>query len=114
MRSRATRALDAVTARLFVGVTEPHAASQLLQSSHLRAHLRSVPTSAPVRRQAAARASNPALASQANRAVTGQGSHDLNGVDPHRDDRSPQWIYPNLLGSNTSCRRLMQGASWNY
>jgi hypothetical protein len=25
-------------------------------------------------------------------------------LNPHRDDRSPRWIYPNLIDSGTSCR----------
>lgn len=27
----------------------------------------------------------------------------LGPFDPHRDDRSPRWIYPNLVDSDTSC-----------
>jgi hypothetical protein len=38
------------------------------------------------------------------RAFSGQGSLGFNHrVDPHHDDRSPQWIYPNLTDPGTSC-----------
>lgn len=41
---------------------------------------------------------------RANRAFSGQGSLGLlHRVDPHHDDRSPQWIYPNLTGPGTPC-----------
>jgi hypothetical protein len=44
------------------------------------------------------------LAGPTGRAFSGQGSLGFHRVDPHQDDRSPWWIYPNLTGSSTPCR----------
>lgn len=33
-------------------------------------------------------------------------------VDPHHNDRSLQWIYPNLTGPDTSCRESMSRPAW--
>lgn len=33
--------------------------------------------------------------------------------NPHRGDRSPLWIYPNLIDPDTPCREQMPGATWN-
>jgi hypothetical protein len=33
--------------------------------------------------------------------------------DPHRGDRSPRWIFPNLIDSSTSCRALVLAPAWN-
>lgn len=54
------------------------------------------------------------LRGRTNRAFPGQGSRPIRSrhIVPHHGDRSPQWIYPNLLDSSTSCRRLMSGPAW--
>jgi hypothetical protein len=54
------------------------------------------------------------LRSTTNRAFSGQGLRPIRGrlINPHHGDRSPRWIYPNLLDSSTSCRRLMLGLPW--
>jgi hypothetical protein len=33
--------------------------------------------------------------------------------DRHHNDRSSRWLYPNLLGSGTSCRPLLPRLDWN-
>lgn len=48
-----------------------------------------------------------------NRASSGQGSLGLlNRVDPHHSDRSPRWIYPNLIGSGTPCHEIVPSSAW--
>jgi hypothetical protein len=34
-------------------------------------------------------------------------------MDPHGGDRSPLWIYPNLIDPDTHCREQMSDATWN-
>lgn len=49
----------------------------------------------------------------ANRASSGQGSLGLlSRVDPHHSDRSPQWIYPNLIDSGTPCHEIVPNGAW--
>lgn len=49
----------------------------------------------------------------ASRAFSGQGSLGLlHRVDPHHDDRSPQWIYPNLTDSGTLCHETVPNTPW--
>jgi hypothetical protein len=33
-------------------------------------------------------------------------------VDPHHDDRSPQWIYPNLTDPGTPCHGFVSTFAW--
>jgi hypothetical protein len=33
-------------------------------------------------------------------------------LDPHHDDRSPQWIYPNLISPDTPCHKLVPAPAW--
>jgi hypothetical protein len=48
------------------------------------------------------------------RAFSGQGSLGFEDrVDPHHDDRSPQWIYPNLTDPGTSCHGFVSRHDWN-
>lgn len=45
------------------------------------------------------------LRSTSNRVFTGQGLHHFgDNVSTHRGKRSPLWIYPNLIDSDTICR----------
>lgn len=37
----------------------------------------------------------------------------INTVNPHCNDHSLQWIYPNLIDPNTSCRSLVSPQAWN-
>lgn len=58
---------------------------------------------------------SPARESSAHRAFTGQGLTPCGRVcSPHRDDRSPRWIYPNLIDPSTPCRRSVAGTVWNH
>jgi hypothetical protein len=36
----------------------------------------------------------------------------FNRVDPHHDDRSPWWIYPNLTDPSTSCHESVSSDAW--
>lgn len=48
-----------------------------------------------------------------NRASSGQGSLGLlHRVDPHHSDRSPQWIYPNLIDPGTPCHEIVPNGAW--
>lgn len=38
--------------------------------------------------------------------------YQTNPVNPHRDDRSPRWIYPDLFDPDTSCRELVPHKTW--
>jgi hypothetical protein len=58
------------------------------------------------------RATRP-LAGRAGRAFSGQGSLGFwNRVDPHHDDRSPWWIYPNLTDPGTPAREPVSNPVW--
>lgn len=46
-----------------------------------------------------------------SRVITGQGLN-FSFDNPHHNDRSSQWIYPNLIGSDTSCHQLMWILVW--
>lgn len=46
------------------------------------------------------------------RTFSGQGSLGSHRVDPHQDDRSPWWIYPNLTGPGTPCRSPVPSLVW--
>lgn len=37
----------------------------------------------------------------------------MDTVNPHCGDRSPLWIYPNLIDPDTPCREQMPDATWN-
>lgn len=64
-----------------------------------------------LRRQAAARRGSDPLTRSTSRAFPGQGlPNEFN--NPHRDDRSPRWLYPNLFDPNTSCRKLVPHKTW--
>jgi hypothetical protein len=63
------------------------------------------------RRRTAPRLDGTTLASGSSRTFTGQGLPTF-AVNPHRDDRSPQRIYPNLIDPDTSCRKLVPNSPW--
>jgi hypothetical protein len=54
------------------------------------------------------------LREDTNRGFSGSGLHGDETVicNPHRNDRSPQWIFPNLFASDTSCRQSTLAAAW--
>jgi hypothetical protein len=92
----------------------PHAAYRLLQLSFLRAHLRTFQTS-PYVAMANHRASKWTydLRRTSNRVFTGQGLHHYgDNVSPHHGNRSPRWIYPNLIDPGTTCHWLMPNVIW--
>lgn len=64
------------------------------------------------RRQAVAPMGSSPLAELAYRVSPGQGSPCRLLTDPHCDDRSPLWIYPNLIDSDTSCREILPRRAW--
>jgi hypothetical protein len=54
--------------------------------------------------------------SRASRIVSGQGLRPPFGwpvFNPHCGDRSPRWIYPNLIDPDTPAREQMPDAYWN-
>jgi hypothetical protein len=106
------RSLDSETYQLFAGAPGPHAAHRLLQSCDPRAHLRFHQTpKRNSRRRTVPRLGSATLASDSSRAFTGQGLA-TRVENPHRDDRSPQRIYPNLFDPDTSCRKLVPDSPW--
>jgi hypothetical protein len=99
-------ALDSNAFTVLTEALEPHAAYRLLQLSYLRAHLGTFQTS-PHIAMANHRANKWTynLRSTSNRVFTGQGLHHFgDNVSPHHGNRSPRWIYPNLIDSDTTCR----------
>lgn len=69
---------------------------------------------------------SPALLATASRRATGwrdllrslptelsqARGHRTNPISPHRDDRSPRWLYPDLFDPDTSCRKLVPHRAW--
>jgi len=54
------------------------------------------------------------LRASTNRASSGQGSlRRYRLSNPHRDNRLPRWIYPNLIDSGTPCHELVPNHAWN-
>lgn len=54
--------------------------------------------------------------SRTSRVVSGQGfwtSLRRTRENPHVGDRSPSWIYPNLIDPDTPCREPMPDVTWN-
>jgi len=113
MRSRPfLGALDPRADRLFAGALGPHAACQLLQRSVPRARQRAVPSPSWIVASHVPLEDDipceipPAGLSQA------RGRLACSSVDPHHDDRSPQWIYPDLTDPDTSCREFVSDHTW--
>lgn len=100
--------LDPTAYRLFTGAEGPHAACQLLQQCVPRARHRTVRT--PVRTWRATLSPNgdvpfgppPTELPQVRGHLA-----CLTASTPIASDRSPQWIYPNLIGSGTPCHETV-------
>jgi len=59
------------------------------------------------------RSESSARESDARRAFSGQGLRAFRSrLCPHRDDRSPRWIYPNPIDPDTRCREPVPDAWW--
>jgi hypothetical protein len=54
------------------------------------------------------------LRDSTNRASSGQGSlRRFRLSNPHRSNRLPRWIYPNLTDSGTPCHEPVPNHAWN-
>lgn len=107
-------ALDPAAYRLFTGAEEPHAACQLLQRSIPRARQRTVRTPAKPWRTTISPNSNDPFEPPLTELPQVRGHLVCStSLTPTANDRSPQWIYPNLTGSSTPCHEIVPNCAWN-
>jgi hypothetical protein len=115
VHARLRRTLGPSPLPAFTGAPGPHAAYRLLQRSVPRAQPRIAQTSSHL--AAANRCATewpPPLRDSTSRASSGQGSlRRFRLSNPHRDNRLPRWIYPNLIDSGTPCHELVPNLAWN-
>jgi hypothetical protein len=106
------RTLDLISVGYSPTGLRPHAAYRFLQLRDPRARLPTVLTSSLLRRHTLAQLSDAAPCGALPAEFSQVRGLFLSDVTPRRDDRSPRWIYPNLFGSDTSCRQLMLPTAW--
>jgi len=105
--------LDPTAYRLFTGAEGPHAACQLLQRSVPRARHRTART--PVKTWQATFSPNGNVPFEPSPTELPQVRGHLaclTASTPTTSDRSPQWIYPNLIGSGTPCHEIVPNGAW--
>jgi hypothetical protein len=91
----------------------PREAHRLLQSKRSVSTPGNRPNSDTHTAASHCRSEGEARESCAHRVVTGQGPPAFRlCIGPHRGDRSPRWIYPNLLDPSTPCREPVPYAGW--
>jgi len=98
------------------GKPGPQEAHRLLQSKTVREHTSERPTLRHSRRgMPTAGRRTPLVKRGAHRAITGQGPTPCGrAFGPHRGDRSPRWIYPNLIDPDTPCREPVSRTEWIF